>query len=567
VALAPRLGPALNNLGNVLRLQGRLDEAMACYQRALDQDSRRVMAWVNMGRLLQERGQKEEAARCYCQAEALEPNTARFHANLGSLAAECQDHEAAAYHYRQALAADPGLAEAHHGLGLALLAVGLLDPAEVSLRAAIRIKAAAGPWVALARLEAERGDFDRSCQSARQALALRPKLADALCQLAQNLTDRLPETDIRLLQGLLDQKYLGDALRSRLHFALAGVLDPRGRYAEAAALLEIANALQSSARAARGLSYDAGGHSRFIERMISAFTPELLARGSDWGDPDPRPTFVVGLPRSGTTLVEQILACHREVHGAGELADLHVVFHSLPEVVRSPVHDPFSALKQLDRATLRNAARRYLERLDLLAPPTATRVIDKMPNNIHFLGLIALLWPKARIIVCTRDLRDVAVSCWQTGFATIQWANNPDHIARRFLDHERLLEHWKSTPPLNWLEVSYEALVHDLEGQARRMIDFLGLEWDSGCLAFPLKRRVVRTASAAQVRQPIHARSVGRWRHYESLLPRLFQALERHGLGGTPSGLASTARVDPRVESVMGAGPARRAVATIAEGA
>ncbi len=274
-----------------------------------------------------------------------------------------------------------------------------------------------------------------------------------------------------------------------------------------------------------GRPYNPDQHSFFIDQLIAAFNSDLLARGRHWGDPNPRPVFIVGLPRSGTTLVEQILASHPQIHGAGELPDVHRVFHSLPRVVGWPVDDPFSALNALGPAAARVAARWYLDRLENLAPPTAARVVDKMPDNIHFLGLIALLWPSARVIVCSRDVRDVAVSCWQTGFATIQWANHPDHIARRLVDSQRILEHWRRSQPLSWLEVHYEELVNDVECHSRRLIQFLGLEWDPACLAFHTTRRPVRTASLTQVHQPVYRHSVGRWRHYETILAPLFQAL------------------------------------------
>ena len=156
-----------------------------------------------------------------------------------------------------------------------------------------------------------------------------------------------------------------------------------------------------------------------------------------------------------------------------------------------------------------------------------------MPDNVDLLGLIALLWPSARVIVCQRNLRDVAVSCWQTGFASIRWANDHEHIARRFADQKRILDHWRRTKPFEWLEVSYEDVVRDADGQSRRLIDFLGLEWDPVCLRFHSARSVVKSASQVQVRQPIHSRSVGRWKNYESLLQPLFQAMERHGLEDT----------------------------------
>jgi tetratricopeptide (TPR) repeat protein len=533
--LAPRLGQAINNLGNVLRLQGRLEEAMACYRQALQREPRRVAPRHNIGRLLQERGRYDEAAREYREAEALEPDPARFHAHCGSLAAEREDYDEAEREYRLAVAADPGSAAAHLGLGLALLDAGQLAAAEVSLRAAIGLQAARpAAWVALARLQAQRGDFDLSCRSARTALAARPGFAEAYCHLADILGGRLPEADVGTMQRLLHHNYLDDRIRARLHFSLAAVLDARGSHPEAAALLEVANPLQSAARAARGRTYDPDGHSRFIDRVLAAFTPEACTRDRRLGDPDPRPVFIVGLPRSGTTLTEQVLASHPRVHGAGELPDVGRVFHGLPGIVGRPGADPFANLDALDPAAARAAARRYLVRLESLAPPTAARVVDKMPDNIHFLGLIALLWPGARVIVCSRDLRDIAVSCWQTGFATIEWANDPGHIARRFADYQRLLNHWRRRPPLPWLNVCYEVLVHDLEGQARRLIRFLDLEWDPACLAFHATRRVVQTASLTQVHQPIHTRSIGRWRRYQALLPHLFHALQRHGVIGPP---------------------------------
>jgi tetratricopeptide (TPR) repeat protein len=537
LALAPVLPQAINNLGNVLRIQGRFGEARACYQRALQMDPCRIMPRLNLGRWLQECGRYEEAARLYAEAEALEPNPARYHANCGSLAAEREDHDEAARHYRLALAADPASAEAHHGLGLALLEASQFDAAEVALRAAIRLKPAyVASWVTLARLQGERGDFDSADQSARTALGLRPRWADAYCVLANQFRGRLPDADIQAMRGLLDRKDQDDRRRARLQFALAAVLDARGLHAQAAALLEDANARQATAWAARGQGYDPDEHARFIDRLIDTYTPEFLARNRSWGDPDPRPVFIVGLPRSGTTLIEQILASHPAVHGAGELPDVLRIFHGLPEVVGRPCSDPFAALHALGPDSARSAARRYLDRLATFTPSDAARVVDKMPDNIHLVGLIALLWPRARVIVCGRDLRDVAVSCWKVGFATVRWANDPDHIARRLADHMRLLEHWNRTRPLAWLDVSYEDVVDDLEGQARRLIHFLGLEWDPSCLAFHTTRRVVRTASLAQVRRPIYSDSVGRWRDYESLVPALFEALRRRGIDRTASG-------------------------------
>ncbi len=394
----------------------------------------------------------------------------------------------------------------------------------------------AATWVALARIQAERGDLHQSCESARAALAIEPKLPEAYCRLATNLKNRLPEHELKAMEGLLVQKHLNDNNRASLHFCLAGVYDARGLYSQAAAHMETANALRASARAARGQSDDLDSHSIFIDRVVATFTPDFLARRRGWGDPDPRPVFVVGLPRSGTTLVEQILASHSQVHGAGELPDVRRIFQSLPELVGRPTLDPFESLVALDPVSANTAAQRYINSINRNIDTMALRVVDKMPDNIEFLGLIALLWPNARVIVCGRDLRDIAVSCRQTDFAAIDWTNDWDQLARRFADYLRLLEHWKRSRPLGWLDVRYEDLVVDLEAQARRLIDYLALDWESACLEFHATRRVVRTASMHQVRQPIHPHSVGRFRHYESMLVPLLQALERLGVDYNPAG-------------------------------
>jgi tetratricopeptide (TPR) repeat protein len=531
LAVAPEMSQATNTLGNVFRLQGRPDEAMACYERALRLDQSSAMPCLNIGKLFQQFAKYDDAARWFDKAQALNPSPTQLYCSWGSLWAAREQFDESANCYRMALAHDAGSAESHFGLGTALREQGKLDAAETSFQRAIAIDPTRpAPWAALAQLYGERGELERSCQTARHALALRPNQVNAYVQLALNLKGRLSGAEIEAMEGLLRQRYLTDDIRAQLLFGLAGIHDELGDYALAAAKLEAANAIQAQARARRGQRYDPAEYTRFVDRIIATFTPDLFARARDWGEPDPRPVFVVGLPRSGTTLVEQMIATHPLAHGMGELDELRRVFNALPELVGRPFTGPFDALRDLDPSLSKAAARRYLDRLDSLSPSSAVRVVDKMLDNADLLGLIAVLWPGARVIVCRRDLRDVAVSCWQTGFASILWANDHDHIARRFADYQRVMDHWKRTKPLRWLDVSYEEVVGDVRVQCRRIIDFLGLEWDPVCLQFHSNKRPVRTASQSQVRQPTHPRSVGRWRNYQQWLGPLFQALQRHGV-------------------------------------
>ena len=529
--LAPQFPQALENLGNVLRAGRQYPEALLCYEQAAKLAPHRGLPYHYMGEHFQERGEYEQAARFYASARAREPKEGRFHADLGSLAMARGQHEEAAQYYRTALECNPRVAEFHLGLGLAILELGRLDQAEPSFREALSIDPfnPAG-WCALARLQAVRGDFDLSCRSARSALAIRPGLPDAYWRLASNLKGDLPDADVQAIEGLLEDRSLTDGERALLHFGLAFVFDAQGLYSRAAARLEKANALQGFAKAARGEIYDAHRHSGFIDRTIAAFKPEFIARGRGSGDPDPRPVFVVGLPRTGTTLVEQILASHPRVHGAGELQELHRLFVELPQLLGRPSADPFDALAALTPDTAKTVAKVYLDALGSRAPSTAARVVDKMPDNIRFLGLIRIILPEARVIVCNRDLRDVALSCWQTGFEKNSWANDLDQIARRFADHQRLVDHWQRALPTGSLTIRYEDLVHDLEKYAHALIDFLGLEWHPACLEFHKTRRAVRTASLVQVRQPVYTHSVGRWRRYEPSVQPLLAAFRRRGV-------------------------------------
>jgi hypothetical protein len=185
----------------------------------------------------------------------------------------------------------------------------------------------------------------------------------------------------------------------------------------------------------------------------------------------------------------------------------------------------FQALPRLERDAVQRLAERHLAELSKLNG-TAAHVVDKMPDNYLFLGLLASLFPKATFIHCRRDLRDVAVSCWMTAFRHINWANDPEHLGRRFLDYRRLMAHWRKVVPVPILEVDYEEIVADLQGVARRLVSACGLEFEPGCLAFHTTHRPVRTASVNQVREPIYTRSVARWKHYEAALCGLFRTLE-----------------------------------------
>jgi hypothetical protein len=310
-----------------------------------------------------------------------------------------------------------------------------------------------------------------------------------------------------------------------LHFGLALVLDAKGAYDRAAEHLRHANALRLADWRKRGeKAYDPEDHERFVAGLVATCTPEFFERTSGFGRETERPIFIVGLPRSGTTLTEQILANHSQVFGAGELALVHEGFESLPRGMGRDAK-ALECLGRLDGETARRLAEHHLDRLRE-QNTEARHVVDKMPDNCMYLGLLAALFPKAKFIHCRRDLRDVAVSCWMTDFRHIRWACDLEHIASRFRAYQGLMEHWRRVLPVPVLEVDYEETVADLEGVARRLVAWCGLEWEPACAKYYEGRQPVRTASVMQVRQPIYTHAVARWKHYEQALAPVLAQLQ-----------------------------------------
>jgi tetratricopeptide (TPR) repeat protein len=524
VRLRPNFPEAHNNLGNVLREQGKLHEAKACYAEALRLNPDLAMTYNNLGQAVQEEGKLDDAVSWYQKGLQLQPDSARIHCNLASALGEQEKHEAAVAGYQRALELDPGYAEAHHGLGAVLHDQGRFQEAAARFREALRLQPDFAPaHGSLGTVLEELGDLDAALLCFREALRHDPNHAAAYGQLATTLRGKLPEADQAAMQELLADPDLSAAKRLALHFGLAQVCDAQGAYEQAAGHLHQANALRQAEWQKRGQGYDPAEHTRFVDDLIAAFMPEYFERVRGFGLDTQRPVFIVGLPRSGTTLIEQVLASHSQVFGAGELRYTRETFESLPRVLNREA-TPVECLRGLDQATAARLAQQHLERLRGLNEQ-AIRVADKMPDNYLYLGLIATLFPRAKLIHCRRDLRDVAVSCWMTNFRHLRWAFDPEHIASRFRDYRRLMAHWRAVLPVPLCEVDYEETVADLEGVARRLVAWCGLEWEPACLAFHQNRRPVRTASVTQVRQPIYQRSVGRWKHYEDALAGLFAQL------------------------------------------
>jgi tetratricopeptide (TPR) repeat protein len=524
VRLRPDLAEAHNNLGNVLREMGQIAEAKLCYAEALRLVPRLALTYSNLGQALQEEGALVEALTCYREGLTYDPNSARIHANLASALQEQQEIDEAEAHFQRAIQLAPDYPEAHNGLGSLLHDRGRYPEAVAACRTVIRLCPDHAPGhVNLGHILEELGSFEEALACFREALRHDPENVNAHALMATMLRGKLPAADLEAARQLLARPNQPPGRRIPLLFGVAQVLDAQGDYAGAAELLREANDLSVQLWRRQGLAYNAQAHSRFVDNLCATFTPEFFKQVGTSGSDSERPIFIVGLPRSGTTLTEQILASHSRVYGAGELNHVRDLFDSLPRFLNT-ADPPFTCLARLDGPVLQRLARGHLDRLNEL-DATADRVADKMPDNYLYLGLLALLFPRAKFVHCRRELRDVAVSCWMQHFRNIRWASDQNDIARRFLDYRRLMDHWRASLPVPLLEIDYEETVADLEGTARRLVAWCGLEWEPACLAFHEKNRPVRTASLTQVRQPIYTRSVARWKNYETALAPLFAQL------------------------------------------
>ncbi len=514
-----------HNLGNVLRALGRLVDARAAYLEAIRLDPKLARAQAHLGLILRDEGKPDEALPWLKRSVELDATDADLWQYLAEAHADREDFAEAIPCWEKAIQIEPERPGFHTALGWALQEEGRLPEAGDHYREALRLQPDWAPaHLHLGGLHEELGKLAEAEAAFREALRLQPRYAAPLARLATLLRGKLPDADLAALEERLADPGLEDEPRARLLLAAAHVLDVRGMFARAAEFARQGNALALEIARRHGRAYVPAEHERFVDGLLQAFGPEFFRCLAGAGLPTQRPVFIVGLPRSGTTLIEQVLASHSRVHGAGELRLARLTFEAIPAVLgRSEL--PLICAADLNAEATRRLAEDHLEKLRALDGGRNDRIVDKMPDNYMYLGLAAAMFPRATFIHCRRDLRDVAVSCWMTDFRSIRWANDPQHLALRFQQYRRLMEHWRAVLPATVHDVDYEEAVSDLEGVARRLVAACGLDWEPACLEFHRTERPIRTASVVQVRQPVYRRSVERWKNYEPALAELFACL------------------------------------------
>ncbi len=525
VRLQPDMAALHHNLGNALRALERYTDARAAYLEAMRLEPDLAPAHAHLGLTMVREGQPNDALPWVKRAVELDPTNAAFREILAEVYMEREEPAEAIEHFEQALAlAEEDRPGVHLSLGWALQEEGRLAEARTHYEKALELQPdSAGAQLNIGGLSEEQGRMDDAEAAFRTALKHQPNFPIPHARLATLLRGKLPDEDLAALEARLADPDLPRGPRARLLFGLSHVLDARGEHERAGECLREANAI-SKELATGSREYVPAEHERFIDNLIRTCDAAFFDRLAGAGHPSRRPIFVFGLPRSGTTLVEQVLSSHSRIHGAGELRFARQTFENVPAAVdRSGA--PIDAIPHLEPAALRKLGEQHLERLRGLAGDAPDRVADKMPDNYMYVGLMSVIFPNATFIHCRRDLRDIAVSCWMTDFRSIRWANDPEHIATRFQQYRRIMDHWESVAKVPIHHVDYEETVEDLESVARRLIAACGLEWEPACLEFHRNERPIRTASVTQVRQPVYKRSVARWKNYGTSLGELFASL------------------------------------------
>ena len=557
ISLKPDFADAHYNLGNTLKMQGKLGEAAMCYHKAVELRPDLVDAHFSLGCVLRDSGQPEAAAACYSRVTELKPDYADAYFNLGNMLFDSGQLVPAVNSYSRATVLNPDSVSAHNNLGAALRELGQFENAVASFRKALELEPDSanilgdlglayidllkyveaqdcfsrvlqidpgniGARLGMAHLHTSRGEIDKAEETYHEALKTDPDNLSVRFHLANMRKTQPGDSNFAALMAMYNdavKKQISMPVKKALslNFVLGKCLAELGEYEQA-----FPHFIEGCRLKRSTLKYDPAETSAQFREVARVFSSETIERLRNFGNSSATPIFVLGMPRSGTTLTEQIIASHPDVFGAGELPDMLRIAHRKTGNAKSFPEN----IAQLGQTAITNWAEDYLAGLRQYAPDSP-RITDKMPENFWALGLIHVMLPNAKVIHVKRNPVDTCISCFTILFNSgLEYSYNLSELGQYYAGYARLMEHWRNVLPAgSFLDVAYEDIVTEQEVQSRRIIEFCELDWNDACVDFHKHERSVSTASVTQVRQPIYKTSMERWRPYEKYLDPLFEAL------------------------------------------
>lgn len=501
--------------------EGKLDEAERMYREILRKQPHNIDAMRLLANVVARTGRPGEAERLLRRAIAAAPDFAGAHADLGNLFREQDRFEEAIASHRAALELEPDSVKAHFLLAGTLAPAALTYDAIEEYERALKLNPKhASAWLGLGHALKTVGRQEEAVRAYRECAKLKPDNGEIYWSLANLKTYQLSDTDIQYMLDRVNSGKLRSNSEVNFLFALAKAFEDRGDFDAAWQYYADGNRKRRMAE-----WYDPVQTQILNESIIEVFDARLLKEKAAQGCQDDSPIFIVGLPRSGSTLLEQILASHSQVEGTAELPYLGRVASSLNRNRADGINYP-AAVRELGGEHLAALGADYLRMAKMHRVHGKPRFIDKMPNNFPHIGLITLVLPNARVIDARRHPLDACLSCYRQLFARGQpFTYDLVDIGEYYLQYQAMMDHWHEVLPGRVLTVQYEELISDFEPQVRRLLDYCGLPWEDGCMQFHETERPVRTASSEQVRQPISGAAVGRWKKYQPHLGELIEVL------------------------------------------
>ena len=549
LAINPAFAPSLNNMGSILRQAKDYDGAVSWYRRAVEANPRYLEPLNNMGETFIRTDKGEEAVKvlgqalaknprytearcnqgyafaciekekealaCFTTALKARPDYAEAYVGIARVRKDLYDLNAAETAIKKAVSLKPELAEAHSVLGSVYMAQGRTELARKSFEHALSLDSdMTSAKLGMGNIHLEEGRFEEAETIFKGVVDNKTERMGALFSLAQTRKVKPGDEIVALLEA--EAEKLPDLSENKaiyIHFALGKVYDDLGE-----ADKSFPHFLKGCAMKRKKLYYDADEKDKHFAHVTDVFSKEFIDRRRGHGEKSDLPIFVLGMPRSGTTLTEQIIASHPSVFGAGELFDLL-------DLSSGKSNFPDN-MKDLTPERMAEMGAQYVAGLRA-RDQNARKITDKMPANFMNVGLIHLILPNAKIVHVKRNPLDTCISCFTRLFAHNQnQTYDLYELGRFYRAYSLMMDHWKKVLPKgSFYEIEYEKLIEDTDAEARKLVEYCGLEWDDKCLEFHKHERSIRTASVTQVRQPIYKSSVARWKKYEKYVEPLIKGL------------------------------------------